>query len=160
MPYKLTIKPWRCVVAAHRLILFSTVPLTHGPQLLSLIPIHWWSPSPEFRAVSPAGGRARPNRRSFHTATHVSREFCRSYSPFFSAHIFDLDECVDAGWCAVPASAESFSTLRLCSTSSCARVARQQRARPLWRRPASATDWLHEDPVAQERTQLECGVMK
>jgi hypothetical protein len=38
MPYKLTIKPWRCVVAAHRLILFSTVPLTHGPQLLSLIP--------------------------------------------------------------------------------------------------------------------------
>jgi hypothetical protein len=38
MPYKHTTKWWRCVVTAHRLILFSTIPLTHGPQLLSLIP--------------------------------------------------------------------------------------------------------------------------
>jgi hypothetical protein len=121
--------------------------------------VHRWSPSPKLRAVSPAGSRARPNRRSFHTITHVSREFVDHTVRFFRRS-FNLDECVYAGRCAVFTGAESFSTLRLRSTSSCARVARQQRgARPLWRQPA-CTDWLLEDTVAQERTQLECRVMK
>jgi len=61
---------------------------------------------------------------------------------------------------AVPAGTQSFPTLRLRSTSSCARVARRWRARYPWPRPARATSPLLEDPIPQERAQLGCGVTK
>src|SRR6266403_275794 len=63
-------------------------------------------------------------------------------------------------WRAVSTSPDSFSTLRLRSTSSRTGIARQQHAGPLWRWLFSAACQLFENPLPQERTQLGCGVTK
>jgi hypothetical protein len=149
----------RCVVATGAP--FSSAPLTHRPQLLSL--------------TSPYNGGLLPLSFGLFHQQEVVRDltvdlftqlrmFPVSLSIitfyFCPAQPLNLD-VLHAGWRAVFTSAKSFSTLRLCSTSSRARVARQQqRARPLWRWPFSATYQLFEDPFPQERTQLGCGVMK
>ena len=144
-----------------RTVLFSSLDSLATASVIDLS-VQWWSSSPKFRAVPPAGSRARSDRRSVYAAPHVSREFVDHYdlilpgsAPNSSRH------ALHAGWRAVFTSAESFSTLRLCSTGSRAGVTRQQqRARPLWRWLSSTTYQLFEDLFPQERTQLGSGVMK
>jgi hypothetical protein len=142
---------------------FDSVPLTHRSQLLSL--------------TSPYNGGLLPLSFGLFHQQEVVRDltvdlFTQLRMFPVSLSIITLCSCpaqpltlyvmrIHAGWRAVFTSAESFSTLRLCSTSSRAGVARQQqRARPLWRWPFSATYQLFENPFPQERTQLGCGVMK
>jgi hypothetical protein len=115
------------------------------------------------RSTNSRAGVVRQQQRA--RVARQQQEFADHYFLFLpSAAPNSRCYALHAGWRAVFTSAESFSTLRLCSsrsTSSRAGVARQQQcARPLWRRSFGATYQLFEDPFPQERTQLGCGVMK
>jgi hypothetical protein len=87
----------RCCCASFDLVRNSSLdPWTAAP--LTDPSVHRWSPPPELRAVSPAGSRARPNCRSFHTITHVSGEFVDHTVRFFRRSLLiSMNACMQVG---------------------------------------------------------------
>ena len=66
-----------------RIVQFSSPDPSLAASLADLSVQRWPSPL-KFRAVPPAGSRARSDGRSVHAAPHVSREFCRSLRFIFA----------------------------------------------------------------------------
>ena len=127
---------------------FNSIPLTHGPQLLSL--------------TSPYNGGLLPLSFGLFHQQEVVRDLTvdlftqlRMFPVSFVDH-YDLllpGAAPNSLCCALHAdrravltSAESFPTLRLRSPSSRAGIARQQRAGPLGRWAFSSASQFFEDP--------------